>query len=123
MKDTCLRHAVALLAPDNLVCHNIVLHAARQGDSCRMYAEMKPSIIARGMNRIFDHVKPWEVKAIRDSLIPIFGSRSHFYRYNLGRYDITPQQQERVAAVFRSFGYEQPIHYDQTTECYYFNNA
>lgn len=117
---TCLRHAVALLAPDGLTHHLTVLPAAREAEACRLYVEARPVVVARGMTHIFDDVRPADVPALRERVMGVFGCRAHYYRYRSGRYDITPGQQERLAVLFRHFGYTQQLHFDHTTEQYFF---
>lgn len=80
----------------------------------------KPVVVARGMTRIFDGVKAYDVPRLRDALEGCFGSRAQYYRYRAGRYEITPQQQERVADIFRTLGYTQPPKYDHTSLRYFF---
>ena len=67
---TCLRHAVALLAPDGLTHHHTVLPAAREAAPCRLYVEARPVVIARGMTHIFDDVRPADVPALRERMKP-----------------------------------------------------
>ena len=116
----CLRRRVAELAPEGLMYHACVLPAAHVGETCRLYVEAQPVGMAHGMTRLFADVKPWDLQALRHSIIGIFGSRAQFYRYRDGRYDITPEQQARVAAAFRHHGYTQPPVFDSMTEQYYF---
>ena len=59
---------------------------------------------------------------LRQGLYTIFGSCPHFYRYRAGRYPVTPELQERVAALFRKHGITTEPHYDETALSYYFPN-
>ena len=120
MKDTCLRRAVARLAPPTLTCHITVLPTARQGDHCPHFATAEPVKIARGMTRLLPRAPQGELSDLREALYALFGSVSHFYRYREGRYPITPQQQRRVEELFRSHGIEKAPVYDQVNSEYYF---
>ncbi len=120
LAETCLRRHAAKLAPATLEQHATVLPAARQGEHCNLFVADEPVVVARGMTNIFNNVEPYHVPRLRNMLEACFGSRAQYYRYRSGRYEITPQQQERVAAVFRSFGYTQPPVYDQTSVRYFF---
>ena len=76
--------------------------------------------IARGMTNILPKGEPWKIAALRQAIMPIFGCRAQFYRYREGRYPINPEQQKRVAAVFRKLDIDTEPHYDQVEEQYYF---
>ncbi|MBR1682418.1 MAG: hypothetical protein IJ700_03565 [Bacteroidaceae bacterium] len=121
-RERCLRHAVALLAPPALTHHATVLPAAREGDPCSLFATAEPVRLARGMKGIMQGVPKGQTTDIRQGLYGIFSSCPHFYRYRRGDYDITPEQQERVAALFRKHGITTEPHYDKTTIDYYFPN-
>ena len=116
----CLRHAVALLAPANLTHHNTVLPAAREGDTCRLFATAEPVKIAHGMKSMLPRTSFGWVSAVRQELYKVFGSVAMYYRYRDGRYSITPEQQACVEAVFRKYGIEEQPEYDSTALDYYF---
>ena len=120
MKDTCLRHAIALQAPANLTHHATVLPAARQGDHCTLFATAEPVKIARGMKRMLSSDGYGVQSAIRHGLFGIFGSRSRYYRYRDGEYDITPEQQQRVIDYLRRYGFKSNEPFDHYTTQYYF---
>ena len=122
LSDRCLRHAVAQLAPPTLTHHVTVLPAARQGDHCRLFASTEPVRIARGMKGIMKGIPSGLAMDLRQGLYTIFGSCPHFYRYRAGRYPVTPELQERVAALFRKHGITTEPHYDETALSYYFPN-
>lgn len=121
--DRCLRHAVALLAPADLTHHDTVLPAAREGSDCRMFATSEPQRIARGMRSTLPRTYSGKTTAIRKDLYEVFGSTAMYYRYRDGRYDITPEQQSRIEAVFRKHGIGGEPEYDSTALVYYFPNA
>lgn len=120
LAERCLRHAVAMLVPAEVIRHVTVLPSAREGDQCRLFASAEPVRIARGMKRLIPRIYSEKVTAIRQGLYGIFGSKSSYYRYRDGDYDITPEQQARVAALFRKYGVEAEPQYDHTTVTYYF---
>lgn len=123
LANSCLRHAVALLAPAHLTHHVTVLPAAREGDHCSLFATSEPIRIARGMKHLILRTYSEKVTAIRHGLYDIFGSKSSYYRYRDGDYDITPEQQARIAALFRKHGAAVEPQYDHTALTYYFPKA
>lgn len=123
LKEACLRYTFGQLAPTSLTHHATVLPAARQGDDCRLFATNRPVSVARGMHGLLAGVRAGDAAEMRQRLFDIFGSRSHFYRYRQGDYDITPRQQALVESLFRSFGYQHQVHYDHVTRKVCFPNA
>ena len=119
---SCLRHAVAMLAPADLTRHVTVLPAARKDGQCSLFATAEPVRIARGMKRLIPRIYSEKVTAIRQGLYGIFGSKSSYYRYRDGDYVITPEQQARIAALFRKHGVEAEPVYDHTSHTFFFPN-
>lgn len=120
LSDNCLRHAIAQLAPPGLTHHTTVLPAARQDDHCRLFATKEPVRIARGMKRLLVSRSTGLASTIRKGLFDIFGSRSQYYRYRDGEYDISPEQQARVISHLQIFGYQNDEPFDNYNEQYYF---
>ena len=117
---TCLRHAVALLAPADLKKHVTVLPTAREGDTCSLFATAEPQRIARGMKRLLIPGSHGNSSEVRHGLFNIFGSRSHYYRYRNGEYDNTPEMQERVLRLLKRHGYKGQEPFDTYTTQFYF---
>ena len=120
MKDSCLRRAIARLAPATLKKHVTVLPSVREGDKCSFFATAEPVCIARGMKGMLPSVGSERVTAIRHGLYGLFGSQANYYRYRRGMYDITPEQQARVSRLFKKYGFTGEVKYDQTRIDYYF---
>ena len=120
MKDSCLRRAIARLAPATIKKHITVLPTAREGDKCPFFATAEPVRIVRGMTRLLPSSGSERVTAIRHGMYGIFGSQTNYYRYRKGMYDITPEQQKRVNRLFKKYGFTGEIKYDKSRMDYYF---
>lgn len=120
LHDRCLRHRIALLAPAGLTHHTTVLPAARQDDHCALFATAEPVCIARGMKHMLPRRKIGIETQIREKLYVIFGSRSRFYRYCDGEYDITPEQQQQVINLLRNYGIQSQKPFDTYNIQYFF---
>lgn len=120
MKDTCLRYAIARLAPADLTRHVTVLPAARQGDRCSLFATKEPVEIAHGMMHLLPRAAGGELSKLREGMYAIFGSTSQYYRYRRGEWPITPEQQRRVANLLLKHGFKRPPRFDSITTEYYF---
>ena len=120
MKDTCLRYAIARLAPTGITHHVTVLPTARQGDHCTLFATKEPVQIARGMKNLLPRAARGELKRLHEGLYAIFGCKSRYYIYREGKYPITPQQQQSIEALFRRHDINRMPNYDSITEEFYF---
>ena len=121
MAGECLRRRVAKLAPKGMTSHNVVLPAAwSAGRRCSMFVSVEPQPVAYGMKGLFGGMPAWEAKKVREAVMPIFGRKSHFYRYREGRYPISPEMQAKVAEVFRRNGYDAAPKYDRMEQQIYF---
>lgn len=116
----CLRHAVALLAPADLKKHVTVLPAARQDGSCSLFATAEPQRIARGMKQLLVPGSHGASSDVRHALFNIFGSRSQYYRYRDGDYEISPELQKRVLRLLRRHGYKGQEPFDTYTTQFFF---
>ena len=120
MKNTCLRYAIARLAPADITHHVTVLPAARQDDHCTLFATKEPVQIAHGMKALLPRAAHGELRKLHQGLYAIFGSTSRYYLFREGKYPITPQQQQRITALFRQHGITSEPHYDSVTTEYFF---
>lgn len=116
----CLRHHAALLAPANLLHHDLVLPAARHDDDCQAFVPNEPVTLAYGMKNLYDDLKPWDIPRVRMDVEEIFGNQRRYYRFREGRYPILPEQQAQVADIFRRNGYTSEPQFDRTETTYYF---
>ena len=111
--ETCL-HRIAAgsgALKDEMV--TAVNPAVNGGDSCKYYKENRVTVMAYGMKDSFHDVRADDIAALRETLISHFGRGSYYLRRN-GLRAITPEEQQYISSVFRSFGYE--AHFDRTAE-------
>lgn len=121
MAATCQRKLFGQLMPADTEEHNIVLPVARNGGNrCTKYVETRTYTMAWGMMHLFDEVKDYEKTPIRQKVMELFGNRMQFYRYRRALRPVDPDMQQRIAEVFRNFGYTQPLQFDRTTEEFLF---
>jgi hypothetical protein len=116
MKEECLRWKAAQVVPEKVQTLMCVTPYTRKGNECPCFASAEPVRLAWGMTKLFANVPWYMVKVLREEMFPIFGSRRQFYRYRLGRWVISPEQQRQVAQVFRNYGFEDEPEFDVTKE-------
>lgn len=75
------------------------------GKNCRYYKENKMVTMAYGMKDSFHEIKADHIASLRNRLISHFGRGSYYLRRN-GLRPITPEEQQYIASVFHSYGYE-----------------
>lgn len=86
-------------------------------DHCRAYIDATPVTYARGMSGLFDSVPHDQYKQVRDEVQACFSCRSFFFRSKSGKRRITPQEQQKIAAVFAAHNLPAPTY--QSTETDY----
>lgn len=117
----CLRHQAALLAPESLTAHAVVLPAARKEDgTCIAYVTNQPVQLAFGMKELFAEVPTDDVRKLRQRVLNVFSSKSRYYRYRSGQYPITSSQQARIARLFSQYAGTAVPRYDRLEEGYEF---
>ena len=111
LADSCLHSLAARsgMQKDKLV--TAVNPLQNCGLSCQYYKENKEVSMAYGMVDSFHEIKADHIASLRNTLIDHFGRGSYYLRRN-GLRPITPTEQEYIASVFRSFGYE--VKFDRT---------
>ena len=111
--DSCLHRLAARSGRQKDELVTAVNPARCNGDSCRHYKENKVVTMAYGMVDSFHEVKADHIASLRNTLINHFGRGSYYLRRN-GLRAITPEEQQYIGSIFRSFGYE--ARYDRTEE-------
>ena len=119
MADMCLRRKAALLAPESLTAHAVVLPAARKGDgTCCAFVADQPVRLAYGMRELFKDVPMAIVSDLRQRVLNVFNSKSGYYRYRSGQYPITTDQQALISKLFEEYAGTTAPHYERYEEGY-----
>ena len=122
--DACPRHADCLhYVAGQAVCpqrdHGPAVFpcALKADNSCRFFYQIRIIRAAWGFKSLFRNVRHEDYNMLRNNVMALFGCDRNFYRYNKGDYKLTPEQQERVLAVFRRLGYDTTdFHFDHYEE-------
>ena len=122
MKEECLRYAVAPIVEASREYGPSVYHSALKDGKCSYFVDKEPERLAWGFRPLFSKVRHEDYANLRCRVMALFGSESQFFRYNRGRFRLSPEQQDQVLALFRSYGYDTKdlrfAHYD---DCFKFN--
>lgn len=120
---TCLRFTAGKdLLPTQQCALTVLPHVLTPDGECPMYRDNAPITVAYGFSILFSNVKKKDVIPIREKIIEYVGSQSGYYRYNNGARQLTPLQQERILAIFREFGYQENLSFDNYSETHDFSD-
>ena len=87
----------------------IYLASVASGKACRHFRSDAPLRYARGMKKLFDAVPKGQYGTIRTKVMNCFSSERVFYYAQRGDQLISPKEQARISAVFKSAGFTVPM--------------
>ena len=95
-----------------ITCCRLLILEKNNGKTCVYHQPKRISRMAYGMTHTFDQVLAKDAPAIRSTLVKQFGNGSYYVRRN-GKYPISPDEQEYIHKVFRSYGYADGAPFDE----------
>lgn len=118
MKDKCIHYQCYRLRGSALQVGTAVFPPTADAGPCRQFAPLRIVHMAWGFDSLFEDVKMKDGKALRAQMRRLLGSKGQYYRYKLGQLKLLPEQQDRILALFASYGYTQARfdHYDQAVD-------
>lgn len=116
----CVRYAAGQAAATNKTHGPCVYPVALRDGQCPMFRQLRLIRSAWGFRPLFADVQKKDYNDLRFEVIHYFRSESDFWRYNRGRYKLTPEQQQDILDIFRRFGYDpatrQFQHYEELVD-------
>ena len=108
--NTCLRAIAARLLtesnePQPQTVHTVnAAYVAQLPDraACPLYRPSEPLRYAKGMTRLFDELPVKQVAAVRSQVMGCFSCERYFYHSRKGDRLISPDEQRKIAHVFRN---------------------
>ena len=123
MAADCLRQRVCREAPAEVTRWMCVMPNALSNGKCSYYQKAEKVTIARGMKHLFDKVKDRKVrKSLRLEMTDYLGSKGTYYRYKDGERLINPELQQWIQDLFRRYGVEEQVLFDEYFETYDFTH-
>ncbi|MBP5323407.1 MAG: hypothetical protein J6Y84_06400 [Bacteroidaceae bacterium] len=113
--ESCLRHIAAKQENTTEETLSVVNPALNSGTSCKFFRPDTTVRMAYGMQHSFDKVLAKDIAAMRKAFLRQF-SNSSYYRRRNGQIPISPEEQEFICGVFRSFGYSDENIFDRYEE-------
>lgn len=110
--DSCLRAIAAQLLtaskepqPQNVLTVNAMYVAQLPTPTaCPLYRSNEPLRYAKGMTHLFDELPLKQAVIVRPRVMNCFTCESYFYQSRKGERLISPEEQQKIAKVFRKVG-------------------
>lgn len=115
-RQQCLRHHAARMNEEDLAKPKEILMCITQdyvdrvakGEDCKHFRSDTPLRYARGMKALFDAVPKKQYATIRMRVMNCFSCERTFYYVQKGEQLISPAEQVRINAVFKTAGLTVP---------------
>lgn len=114
---TCLRQMAELQISDKIEYWAIIspkYQATLKGE-CPHYRDCEKIIYAKGFVEMLDNMPNKQMKRFISNLIREFGQRT-YYRVRKGERLLTPSEQQKILAILKRCGVEEPPKYDAYVE-------
>ena len=116
--DKCVRHLAYEMLGDQKACGTTVLPSSLKDGQCDLFYEATVRRYAKGAQHMFDEVRMKHYGTIKEKVKRILGGRTSYYRCLRGEKLITEEQQQRIADLFNSYGYDADKLYDEYVYSY-----
>ena len=121
-RTTCLHYEAGQNVPSRVTSGCAIYPTALTIDgTCPYYRENVKVKLAHGFKNLFAVVKKKDIEALRNKIKQYLGGHGTYYRYNRGEKYLTPRQQEGIQAIYREFGYNEPLSFDHYLSDYDFS--
>jgi hypothetical protein len=112
LKDNCIRFFAGLHAPADKLTGMSVYPSALHDGKCAMFKQTTIIKAAYGFQSLFKDVKSRDEHALRSAMMDYLGNRTAYYHYADGSYVLTPEQQEWIINLFKTYGYTGELRFD-----------
>ena len=117
--DKCIKHMAYELSGDQKKYGSTVMPSSLKPDGqCDMFDEAIAKRYAKGASHIYDEVRMKHFEEIKGSVKAILGGRTSYYRCMRGEKLISEEQQNRIANLFKRYGYETNNLFDEYVYSY-----
>lgn len=110
--DECVLHLSGRHIPEGKVWGRAVFPTALKENGCERFKPIRKIRAAYGFDTLFAEVKRKDDKPLRDAMKHYLGSHGAYYRYHNGERLLTPEQQQWILDLFRSYGYTEGLSFD-----------
>ena len=122
-KDACLRQMAARHLPEDRDFGPAVFPTMKIGEEgCRLFTTGESKLMAWGFQKLFAEVKSKDEYGLRAAIKNYLGGHANYYRYHRGERLLSPEQQEWITALFRRYGYSEPLEFNNYVTTYDFDH-
>lgn len=123
LRQECLRFLAGSCAPEGLESALCVMPKALKGDRCRWFDRRQVVVMAIGFSHLYDPVLKQDYTAMRKSITRYLHGSKMYYEYKRGDRLLTPEQQQWIRQLVKSYGYDWEVPFDGFMEAYKFGKA
>lgn len=87
-------------------------------EKCKLFREARKKVFARGFAHLFDEVPKKKYPTVKAHVQAVFGCERSYYYCKNGTWLISPDEQARIAAIFRKAEVGEVPPYDRMEESY-----
>lgn len=116
--DGCIRHITNRFIQHGRTCGMAVYPSALNADECEHFKPIRKIHAAYGFSTIFSEVRRKDDMPLRSKIKKYLGGHGTYYRYHNGEKLLTPEQQEWIINLFRSYGYTENLTFDHYRDVY-----
>ena len=120
-REECMRYQVAQLAPEKMTKGSCVMPVVLKRDSCPHFMPVHIVRAAAGFTQIFKDVKERHHAEMRQKIANHLGGGGTYYRYRNGSKLLMPEQQQWIRNLFKQYGYQEEIDFDDYRNVYRFD--
>lgn len=122
LHEQCMRFFAGTYVPKKVLSARCVLPHALQDGKCRWFDKIQVVTMALGFSHLFDQVLKRDYTMMRKRLTAKLIGPRQYYEFKRGDRPLSPEQQEMIRRVVRSFGYEWEVPFDRYFQAYRFGN-
>lgn len=116
--DKCVRHLAYEMLGEEKAYGSTVMPSSLKNGQCSMFFEAKVLRYAKGASHLYDEVRMKHYETIKVKVMGILGGRTSYYRCIRGEKLISEEQQNAIASLFRTYGYETDNLFDEYVNSY-----
>jgi hypothetical protein len=117
----CLRYQVGQVAPEKMTKGCCVMPSVLKQAKCPHFHPIVTVRAAVGFTHIFDEVKERHHADMRAKIAEYLGGGGTYYRYRNGTKLLMPEQQQWIRNLFKRYGYQEDIEFDNYRTVYRFD--
>ena len=120
LRDNCMRYLSGSHAPEELETSPCVLPHTLKDGTCRWFDKVTVVTMASGFRHLYDKVLHQDYTRMRKSLTTFLHGSKFYYQYMRGERPLSPEQQEGIRQIVRSYGYDWEVPFERYYQDYHF---